>query len=549
MIEDLISIEGGARIDADICLIGAGAAGISIAQALVGSGLRVCLLESGGFQDEPETQSLYQAEAVGHPMSVTEGRYRLFGGSTTRWTGRCGMLAPIDIEPRPWLPDSGWPITLESLTPYYDQAQAVVGFAEPWTPDHEAPADAGVDLPAFDADYVEPFVWRYAPQGNRVYRDWGKHFRATLERARDVRVLLHANCVGINPDERGDRVQSVTARALNGNTAEIRAGAFVLCAGGIENARQLLASPLGRPGAAGNRYDQIGRYFMQHPRGQTARLRTSEAAARRLQDLFNIFARRSGLQYEFGFALSEAAQRREGLLNCSAIFTYDADPLSGWESAKALLRDLRRFLVSPATMGQVGRALAGANEVARNAGRQFSGRHSILSTRAIHVLMDLEQAPDPDSRITLSDRVDALGMPLPRIDWRLSELERTTARYFTTQLGREFSRLGIGELEPAPWLFDAAPINEDQLAGTFHHIGATRMSADPRKGAVDADCRVHGIENLYVTGCSVFSTGGQINPTFTIVALALRLAEHLQAALAPGRIALMNAEKSVTPAA
>ena len=522
MIEDLNALKR-AELDADVCLVGAGAAGITMARALSGTGLRVCLVESGGFGEEPETQSLYEGASIGHPMAMVEGRYRVFGGTTTRWTGRCAELDPIDFEPRPWLGLSGWPFTHAALAPYYKRAGVVCAFAD------AAPEPLGV--PAFNRDEVAPFAWRYATQGDRLYLDWGKHNRDALERADDVRVLLHANLATIETENDEAQVSGIVVRSLSGASMKIRARAFVLCCGGIENARLLLANPIGAPGAAGNRHDQIGRYFMQHPRGRTAVLDADPAAARRVQDLFNIFAPRSRNQHELGFALSPEVQRREGLLNSSAILNYDADPESGWESAKAAIRDVAGRRVSGETIGRVGRALGGAHEVAVNAMRFASKRNAVVSTRAIELVIDLEQAPNPESRVTLGSERDALGMPRAHVDWRLSELERTTARRFTELLAKEFARLGLGKLVPDRWLTSNTSIGPGDFYGTYHHIGTTRMSADACTGVVDGDCRVHGVSNLYAAGASVFASGGQANPTFTIVALALRLADHLNSVL------------------
>jgi len=527
MIDDLRTGEFAAELQAEVCVVGAGAAGVTIALELAGRGRQVLLLEAGGETFDPVVQAFYEGENVGHPMPLDEGRYRVFGGSTTRWTGRCAAFDPIDFAERSWLTPSGWPIGPADLAPYYPRAATYCGFATPWLDAAAALAAAGPPPPAFDPEQVTPFVWRYAPSGVRNYPDFGRDNAQALRASPQVRVLLNAAVTRFHAAPGGGRLEAVTARTLTGRAVRVKAGAFVLACGGLENARLLLASEEDVPGGlAGASQDLVGRFFMQHPRGRIATVATSEPMARRLQDAFNVFATRRPPQYEVGFALAEAAQRREGLLNASAILTYDADPDSGWDSLKTGLRALPRRPLEG--VGAIARALTDPADIARNAWRRgVEGRHPVVRARQINLVIDLEQAPDPDSRVTLADQRDPLGMRRARVDWRLAELERTTSRRFAELLKGEFERLGLGALSLEPWLFERGPIGEEALSGTFHHIATTRMSADPRQGVVDADCRVHGTENLYLSGCSVFSTGGHANPTLTIVALALRLADHL----------------------
>lgn len=522
MIDDLASRRFG-DIEADVCVVGAGAAGVSIALLLAKAGASVCLLEGGGVTPEAETHTLNNGASIGHPMALSEERARVFGGTTTQWTGRCAGLSPIDFEQRPWIERSGWPITHKEATRWYEQALAICGFDKPWLPDEEAASALGLTLPRFNREEIQAFAWRYAVQAGGRSLDWGARYQRDLKAAPNVKVLLHANVVAIANEE--GRVTSVTARALGGAQVNVRAKTFVLCCGGIENARMLLANPIGAPGGIGNRHDQVGRCFMQHLRGSIATLEATPEQVANLQDVFNVLRRRGpGLQYEFGIALSEAVQRREHLLNASAVLRYEVASDSGWESAKTALRELREGRITRSTLRS---AISDPADVARNLGRRLTDRPPLLRTRSVSVVVDLEQEPDPESRITLDDARDAFGAPRARINWRVGERERTTARVFAQCFANEAERLGLGAITPAKWLKSAAPIAGDQLSATNHHIAATRMSHDPREGVVDSDCRVHGTENLFVAGSSTFPTGGHANPTFTIVALAVRLAHHL----------------------
>jgi choline dehydrogenase-like flavoprotein len=160
--------------------------------------------------------------------------------------------------------------------------------------------------------------------------------------------------------------------------------------------------------------------------------------------------------------------------------------------------------------------------------RIFRGRSALLSDPLVSVVVDLEQQPNFHSRVCLSDQIDSLGMKRAKLDWRISEIERTTARHLNNLIAEELKKLGFGQIDAAGWLTSTTPVRDGELYGTYHHIGTTRMSKDPRDGVVNEDCRAHGVDNLYLAGCSVFPTGGHANPTLTIVALAIRVADHLR---------------------
>ncbi len=545
MIEDLSELETGTTLDVDLCVVGAGAAGVTIAKQLLGSGIRVCLVEAGGMAEEPDTQDLYRGECVGHSFEVHEGRYRVFGGSGTRWGGRCATLDPIDFEARDWVNKSEWPIGLAELKPFYERAKALSNFERPWIPDDEVPAALGIELPRFDVDGVDPFVWRYAPLGYRFYFDWGRAYGGELKADRNTHVLLHANLTAFKGTEDGSRIRSVTVTALNGKSMTINAEAFVLCCGGIENARLLLHAPRNVLDRL-NQFDNVGRYFAQHPRGPIATVKTTPKTAGRLQSLFNVFTRPSGVQYEIGFALSAKAQREHRLLNASAYLTYDARPDSPWKSGARLLAAFKGRKLYDGMLHDIANAASDSGNVSVNFFRRvFQGRPAILTDPLATILIDLEQNPDPESRVTLSNEKDALGMSRARVDWRMSEMERTTARHFHGLIAGQLMELGLGQTDPSAWLTSNKPLNNQELYGTYHHIGTTRMSKDPRDGVVDEQLRTYGVDNLYMTGCSVFPTGGHANPTLTIVALAIRLSDHLRAQFAkaknPGRQEVVSA--------
>jgi choline dehydrogenase-like flavoprotein len=536
MIDDLRDIPGAGRIDADVCLIGAGAAGITIARELAGGPLRVCLVEGGGLEYEADSQALYAGENSGAPVGFEVGRLRFLGGSTNHWGGRCAPLDDIDFRRRDWIAHSGWPIGRAELDPYYERARRVAGFPSAWLPDAQTLADAlKVHLPAINPEWLRPFLWHYAPaMADAGTWNWGVAYRQTLRESRNIRTLLHANFAGFAASDDRDQVRSLTVKSLNGNTATIVARNYVLCCGGIENARLLLLAAEHSGGGFGNRHDRVGRYFMQHSRGPSGLVASAELMTR-TQEQFNILRGPDGISVEIGLALAPREQERQGLLNCSAVLQYLGDPDSGVTAAQDIWRSLKTGRWAPDMGGKVAQIAGDLGSFGRSLAHRLSSGRSLaleggagLPSRSASLVLDIEQAPDPDSRILLGAERDALGLRRVRADWRIGELERRTAAAFTRLIGAEFARLDIGRCRLAPWLEDERLPIADALQETYHYIGTTRMADDPREGVTDRNCAVHGMRNLFVAGSSVFATAGQANPTLTIVALALRLADRLR---------------------
>jgi choline dehydrogenase-like flavoprotein len=558
MFADLEQFDSGRTMRFDLCVVGAGPAGISVVNELIGSGFKVCLVESGGFKDEAETQSLYKGECLGHPMALDEGRCRIFGGSGTQWGGRSAMLDPIDFEHREWVKNSGWPITRKEIEPYYERSKKSGNFREPWISTSEVQS-LGIKLPDLTPEGIDPFIWRVAsPDLQKSLLtwielsycknfDWGRAYRSRLKADADTFVLLHANLSSFQDAGDGSGIKSIAVTSLSGVSMTIEAKLFTLACSGIENIRLLLNAPPAILKQV-NRFDNLGRYFAQHPRGRIATIDADAETSINLQRLYNIFLRprRAKIQYETGFALSEREQREHRLLNASAFIQYDAGPETPWKAGRRLRDALKTGEFKPVPFLQdVGHVVGGVGDVIPNFVRRYLLGHEVIHRKPlIEIIIDLEQEPNPDSRITLSSDKDALGMRRARVDWRIGEPEIRTARYFSRRIAQGLERLGFGRVNEAAWLKADAPPSEMDLKGTFHFIGGTRMSKSPRDGVVDEQCRTHGLENLYLAGTSVFTTGGHANPTLTIVALAIRLADHLHQQLRkpdPGRVLVSEA--------
>jgi choline dehydrogenase-like flavoprotein len=525
---DARTVEAGTEIRADLCIVGGGAAGITLARELIGAPFRVLLLESGGLRFERRPQRLYIGENVGLPNYATaHSRFRVFGGSTTRWPGQCRPFDAIDFEARDWVPYSGWPFGRAHLEPWYRRARAACNLS---SDDFEPAAwlDGAPALPL--GDDLEPVVFQFGHP-----TDFAKAYRSELEAAANVEILLNANVLEIEPDAGLRQARAVAVRTFAGSDFRVRARAIVLACGGIENARLLLASNRVARAGLGNQHDLVGRFFMDHPYLTTGYLDPADPADARGLHVIDSFKRVGWEQRaHLGFALAEGVLRRERLNGCSAYFIRrlrsETAPEYFSPGGKSLAH-LRDFLIDKVPDKQLGRHLAnlalGCREVGITLARRAADLVRPKQCLALRIIP--EATPRPDSRVMLSDERDELEMPRVRVDWRLNPEDRRGLERLRAALKSAVRDRGLGTLVDDP--SDDETGWPPSMAGGKHHIGTTRMHADPKQGVVDPDCRIHGLANLYVAGSSVFPTSGYANPTLTIVALALRLADHLKVRL------------------
>lgn len=492
MIASGSAVEAGSTVTADVCIVGAGAAGITIAQALADTRLRVVVLESGGFEADPATQRLYRGQLRGSRQPPLDAsRLRYFGGTTNHWVGWCGPLAAEDFEVRSWVPDSGWPITRADLDPWYLEAQAVCDLG-PYDYSSDSWGRFAEPIAALTDRDLELRLVQHSPPTR-----FGAKYRARLAGAKNIEVLLDSNLVAFTPDREAATIEYAEVATLAGRRFRVAARRYVVACGAVENARLLLSSNAVVKSGLGNDRDLVGRYYMDHPRVRPAgRMFASSPDAARLAG----FARKDGVRATLAVSPSFAAQRR-GRIGNSMAFTESAQPLP---IAK---RD------RPADVA-----------VARFLQRLEGGRPHGLSEWWVRS----EQSPNRDSRITLGPTRDALGLRRPILDWRISELDRRTLTTSALRISEDLTAAGLARVQIEPWLASGPAVEAERVTGDWHQLGTTRMADSPRRGVVDADCRVHGIANLFVAGGSVFPTSGAMNPTLTVVALALRLARRLR---------------------
>ncbi len=456
----------------DVCICGAGPAGITLARGLADLGWRVALMEGGGAEPDPRSQSLYQGEIVGLPYYPLDAcRLRYLGGTSNHWGGYTRSLDRRDFEAAPHDPLNAWPIKKADLDPFAEATAEILDLP---------PAEAPLDLFAGKEPLIEPSLYRVSPTR------FGSKYRDELARSERVRLVLNASLVDIRlaPGLRG--VDAFVFRSFaREEPFEVRARCFALCCGGLETARLLLGADRQLPGGIGNSHGLVGRYFSEHLEIEVGRALLKSPLA----DLNFYIA-------------SDRLVRERGCLS----FELELLPLVADDPACAAPFEER-----------LARALRDPDHACFDA---------ILFVVA-------GQAPNRDSRVELSDKRDRFGLRQLRLDWRLSDIDKRTLRIAAEEMGRAMARHDIGRLHLDPWVMSerAEPPISEEGGGSSHHMCTTRMSADPATGVVDADCRVHGTDNLYIGGSSVFASPGVSNPTFTIVQLALRLAGHLNARL------------------
>jgi choline dehydrogenase-like flavoprotein len=511
----------------DVCIIGAGPAGITIARELSGTQLRITLLESGGTERQEETDALNEIESVGWPRVMDQWlvRNRIVGGSSSTWTGRCAPFDEIDLQFRDWVPNSGWPLEIDHLIPYLDRSAKYLGLgvgngitdARVWElTGHRQPK------PGPDPDKLLPMFWQFSRDpinrfdrvrfGRRIAEDLGPN----------VTLVTNATVLHIDVTESGTGVESVEFAATGGRRFSLPASTVVLCAGGIENARLLLSSDKLAPQGLGNDRGLVGRFLMDHPRGTVARFPMEKAKAVVRQ--FGVFKTRAADSnlYQRGMRLSPAIQRSEQLVNCAIWLGEHVAPDDPWDP---LMRFLRREADVHLDLG----AMLMNSGLLVHGLKEYFIAHRVLPRKLHAVTLDAmcEQLPNPDSRLTLSDRRDRLGMRIPRIDWRVSESEALAMRRITELMAEHLSHMGLEPPVPEDWVRDGAMLPRT-IRDVAHPAGTTRMADDPARGVVDAQCQVHGVQGLFIGGSSVFPTSGHANPTQMIVALALRLADKLK---------------------
>jgi choline dehydrogenase-like flavoprotein len=576
-IEVLSSVADGAVINADLLIIGGGPAGLTVAREFIGSPLRVLVVESGELEENPRFDALNSVEKAGEHWTEAQKRKRIefhganaglwshdsqsygvrcraLGGSTHAWAGKSAAFGEIDFRQRPWVPNSGWPFSLDHLSPYLDRAAEILNLG-PNRYDDSLWDLIGIKppTPALDPELLRPFFWQFARSRIDQFdlMRFGSEFM-TLD-APNVRVLTNATVTRIDTDPQGTAFESVEVSTIDGRRSRIFARTAVLAASGIENPRLLLVSNTVHASGLGNQHDLVGRYLMDHPGARIGRFdaRDCPAVVKRF-GFYGVRHNGRAHMYMHGLTLSDELQEREKLLNCAVYMLEDRAPDDPWDALKRLLRaktnkpvsDILAVAKSPGLLAKgAGMRVFESKAVPERVKqkiidamirinpnsvvREFQNRGLPHKLTGLGVDAITEQRPNPENRITLSDKCDVLGVRRPCANWQIDEEALRSLVRLGKLMVTEFPKIGLPPPVLEDWVLDSRP--EDSVVIDMAHIlGTTRMSENPKSGVVDRDCRVHGISGLYIAGGSVFPTSGHANPTLMILALAIRLADKIK---------------------
>lgn len=547
MILDPNAVDFTRPLRSTVCIVGAGAAGITLACELDAAGIPVLLLDAGPVQGRGEvSQDAYEGSSEGVHATPRFFRRRGFGGTTAIWGGRCVPYDPIDFEAREHLGATGWPIAYAEVARHYPKAMDYCDAGAFEFDARRAFTKPGDTIPGLESGggVLTHEIERYSLPTN-----FGTRYRDRLAASANVSVLGPAQVLRLVRDAGRGRIAALECRAGDtGPVLRVEADRFVLATGGIEATRLLLAS-----GGLGNRHDNVGRYYTCHIENFIGTVRPNRPGT-----AFHFEKTHDGVYARRKLTFDADTQRRERLLNIAFRLHYpnvaDARHRSPVLSAvylarRTLIPEYRRILqygvgeavqTSPvsAHLRNVATGLPGLAAF----GVDWIRRRTLAERKLPYVLVpnadgsyvlefNAEQTPLRDSRITLGSGADAFGVPRVHVDWRFGDADIDSVCRAYRLLRERIHASGAATLE-----FNDAGLRDAVAASVplgGHHIGSTRMAALEKDGVVDTNAALFEWPNLHIASSSVFPTSGHANPTLTIVAMAIRLAAHLRAQLAP----------------
>jgi choline dehydrogenase-like flavoprotein len=545
-----------AELDAEVAIVGAGPAGITLALELANAGHRVLLVESGGDSYDAGAQRLgdtVDEDPVHVPMSLATRRQ--IGGASNLWAGRCVPFDPIDFEPRSIVGDTHWPVTYTELERHFARACEWCMCGEPLFDATEISGLAGkAMIPGWPEDEVRStLLERWSMPTN-----FGRAYRAELRDSPLVTVVSRLTCTEIVCAADGDSVKHLAARTLAGKRVKVRAKRYVLACGGIESTRLLLVSSRHHRGGIGNHSGHLGHWYMAHLGASIAQVRFSTPAKQTVygfeRDPAGIYVRRRftfAPDYLAAHELPNVAMWLEnpeisdpshGNAVLSFIYLALASPLGRYFIAEGIRRrkiDTRKPVSKRLHFWNVARnvpraawfALTFGYERFIKRGYKVPGVFVPSASNAYRLYYHGEHLPHYDSYIAATPELDSLGVPRIRTRLRFDEDDVRAAIRVHEHFDAYLRKHGLGYLE---YLYEDLEADfRAQLLDGYHQAGTTRMSASPADGVLDPQLAVHGFEDLFVVSSSAFVTSGQANSTFMIVVFAVRLADHLRRTLRP----------------
>ncbi len=513
------------RRNGPICILGAGLAGLLVATRLARAGWRVIVVESGGDSFDAAIHDLNTIEdPSGLYNHALTGRFREFGGNSRYWGGRLIPLSQHDLGARPYLSLPGWPISLQELAKYQQDVETMFGLGTgSYEEDLLEQLDPDGLLPRGDPDLT--CRWSKIPSFRRT--NLAAQLKHELARRDNVEIWLGATVCEFELDQLAGRLSGIVARDFNGRRLTVTAREFVWAAGAIESTRLLLLLDAASEQRAFQGCKALGRYFQEHAKAVVGRIRPIDSVM--TNKLFAYRFAGLGRRYLY-LELTPAAQATDEVASAYAEVALDLLPNSPLALARSLLRGIQQRKLA-LTVPDAGRLAGHVRYLVRGAYWYLARRQMLMSSdTGLKLEITAEQMSDPSNRITLSPRRDRLGVPMARLDWRLTDRDEHTFQSAMRRIAGYWTRSGFERICPIEWapgisrsstrVIDVA----DQRA---HPSGSTRMGTDPRTSVVDSDLRCHHVPNVSVVSTSTFPSAGSINPTMTLMQLALRTADAL----------------------
>jgi hypothetical protein len=517
---DLNSSTAPSELHCDFCVIGGGAVGLAIAADLSRAGRNVVILEAGGVSLEQDSQSIFQGDSIGRPFNnIQVGRYRVLGGTTTFWAGQLVEFDPVIWEHRPWVAPSSWPINHEVMARYYHEAYRLLGLSD-------LPADAEIwrsvetEAPRL-SEGLNIALTRWLP-----IRNFAKLFKQDIRDSTRLTVVVHANVTSISTDAHSECVHTIASRSLSGNRLAVFPRATVLACGTIEIARLLLQKAENTKVESWHRNSWTGRGFLDH-----LHVTAGEVDVRDRRTFSNMFdsIHLHGYKYYPTIRLSSNIQREYQLIDVAAQFAFSGRPMDHLENIKMFISSVLNGR-APSNLLEVPHHIASVAKISLPLVYRYLSAHRSYRAADAKVLLTLfaEQIPTPKSFLQLAAATDNLGMQKIQVHWDLDGRELRSLCFMARSIRRALAVNKVADVSLYSQLDEQNPAFLSAVTDAVHHMGTARIGSTPDEGVVDGNLRIFGTQNLYVAGAAVFPTSGYANPTFTAIALGLRLCELLK---------------------
>ena len=469
----------------DVCICGGGPAGITLAKTLASLGKTVALLEGGALEYTDESQEIYHgtSEGLNNWDAISNCRLRFFGGTSNHWGGRCSHFDKLDFEQREIFGHlTAWPEgSREKMFKHLEEACTIL----------DIPRNSFKELPK---SHWKGTNFRLSERAFSPPTRFREKYRDEMSNSDKIDLFINANLTDIRLHQGLNAVDHFEVKNYHGQVQKFSAKQYVLAAGASENVKLLLNFNKQIPTGIGNQSDWVGRCFMEH---------FNVSYGNFVVEDHTLFA-----DLDLQFNPTESFMRKLNIGN--AVFDFDAHVRArDFGRLKDLKKTAREFICQSDLMASVGKKMGDFD---------CDGDGVITSL--------IEQVPNKNSRITLNNEKDYFGLRRVTLNWQSSPADDQTIRLLGRELAKEMARTKVARIKLKDFILDdSIPISD--YGHHCHQMGTTRMSVDPKDGVVDSNQKIHGIDNFYIAGASVYPTGGGCNPTLTLVMMSLGLGRHL----------------------